>query len=330
MDARDERELQDDGRAFDSERTTVLDMSAALSGYEDGASDEASEPSSSRPSRAAGGSGGIRRWCLAHQGVTFALIMVIVIVAAIIGFAIALNRIFETADAQARGDADVTSASTTVIDSSLTRLEMRIIALSDTDFPSVSVDFALARDDGDDLPALDADDFTLTERDADGAEEAVTIDRVTFDEQTGTGAITYTAPEDALGSERTLSVALSEESGYRGSASCTYTAPSSASTNAVSTNETEYILPDSATHLYSTSELAGYTADELFIARNEIFARHGRMFGNSYLQEYFESCSWYEPLYEAEEFDAMESPLNDIEVANVNTILSVERSLSGS
>ena len=87
----------------------------------------------------------------------------------------------------------------------------------------------------------------------------------------------------------------------------------------------EWMLPDSDTYRYTAAELSGYSKDDLFIARNEIFARHGRMFGDSYLQRYFEGKSWYEPRYSAEEFDSMRTPLNEIEIANVNTILSVER-----
>ena len=83
-------------------------------------------------------------------------------------------------------------------------------------------------------------------------------------------------------------------------------------------------MPDSDTHRYTASELSDLTSDELFIARNEIFARHGRMFGDSYLQQHFESTSWYEPRYTAEEFDSMKTPLNDTEIANVNTILQLE------
>lgn len=39
-----------------------------------------------------------------------------------------------------------------------------------------------------------------------------------------------------------------------------------------------------------------YTIEELFIARNELFARHGYVFKNSpKLQSYFENKSWYVP-----------------------------------
>lgn len=64
---------------------------------------------------------------------------------------------------------------------------------------------------------------------------------------------------------------------------------------------------------------------DLYYARNEIFARHGRMFNNSDLQSYFNSKSWYDPIYSPAEFEAMKSPLNDVETANVKLMLDVEQ-----
>ena len=84
-----------------------------------------------------------------------------------------------------------------------------------------------------------------------------------------------------------------------------------------------FILPDSDTHLYSTSELEGLSNWELPIARNEIYARHGRTFQNEDLQGYFEAQDWYTPLYDPEEFDD-EVELSSTEVANAETIRALE------
>jgi ribosomal protein L32 len=89
----------------------------------------------------------------------------------------------------------------------------------------------------------------------------------------------------------------------------------------------EYILPESDTRLYSADELAGLTADELFKARNEIYARHGRIFSNTYLQTYFESKSWYTPVYSPSQFSVVEGLLNEYEVANINKIATREQAL---
>lgn len=88
-----------------------------------------------------------------------------------------------------------------------------------------------------------------------------------------------------------------------------------------------YVLPDSATHTYSASELSHLSDWELYLARNEIYARHGREFRNDDLQRYFDSQSWYTPLYSPDDFDARSSSiLNSVEQANAATILSVEQS----
>lgn len=88
-----------------------------------------------------------------------------------------------------------------------------------------------------------------------------------------------------------------------------------------------YVLPNSASHSYSTSELSHLTDWELYLARNEIYARHGRRFNNDDLQRYFNAQSWYTPLYSPEDFDARSgSILNRVEQENASTILSLEQS----
>ena len=55
-----------------------------------------------------------------------------------------------------------------------------------------------------------------------------------------------------------------------------------------------YILPDSDSRKLKKSDLAGMTAQQLSYAKNEIYARHGRVFKSSELQEYFNEKDWYE------------------------------------
>ncbi|MCB7059824.1 YARHG domain-containing protein, partial [Eggerthella lenta] len=66
----------------------------------------------------------------------------------------------------------------------------------------------------------------------------------------------------------------------------------------------DYILPHGAEHAYTAGELAGLTAEELRIARNEIYARHGRWFKSEDLNRYFRKKSWYEPSVEPDAFDS--------------------------
>ena len=58
-------------------------------------------------------------------------------------------------------------------------------------------------------------------------------------------------------------------------------------------SDQDYILPDSSSRILSDSEVSGLSKEELRLARNEIFARHGRKFDDAQLQSYFESKSWY-------------------------------------
>lgn len=84
----------------------------------------------------------------------------------------------------------------------------------------------------------------------------------------------------------------------------------------------ESILPYSSERLLSEEDLAGLTKEELRIARNEIYARHGRKFTSDDLRQYFESCSWYNGTIEASAFN--DNVLSDIEKKNVAIIESRE------
>ncbi len=88
---------------------------------------------------------------------------------------------------------------------------------------------------------------------------------------------------------------------------------------------TEYLLPNSASVYLSEQELSGFTQEQLELARNEIYARHGRKFTTERIRDYFLSKSWYQELYEPEEFDSMtDSFFNEFEKANIDTIWNYE------
>ncbi|SDB45175.1 YARHG domain-containing protein [Butyrivibrio sp. INlla16] len=87
----------------------------------------------------------------------------------------------------------------------------------------------------------------------------------------------------------------------------------------------DYILPESSTRLYTESELMGFTAEELRIARNEIYARYGRRFQDPELQSYFDSKAWYVGRFDPDEFDKFGNDmLSDIEKKNTDIIKKVE------
>ena len=92
-------------------------------------------------------------------------------------------------------------------------------------------------------------------------------------------------------------------------------------------DEDEYIFPDSDTTYLTKSDLKGMSADELNYAKNELYARHGRIFNREDLQEYFEDCSWYEGVYTADEWDSYGDSyfFNDVEMANRNLLVKTEK-----
>lgn len=87
----------------------------------------------------------------------------------------------------------------------------------------------------------------------------------------------------------------------------------------------EYILPNSDSVEIAEEQLSDLGKEQLRIARNEIFARHGRRFDSTELQQYFEAKSWYVPRYTAEEFEKIQyDVLSDIERRNIKLIAEME------
>lgn len=84
----------------------------------------------------------------------------------------------------------------------------------------------------------------------------------------------------------------------------------------------EYYFPMSDKKQIGEELLWNIDNNSLWIARNEIYARRGRKFDNNYLQNYFESCSWYEGTVEAADFK--EDSLTEIEKLNLELINTEE------
>ena len=83
-----------------------------------------------------------------------------------------------------------------------------------------------------------------------------------------------------------------------------------------------YMIPGSDTRYLDRFELSGLSSAELRIARNEIYARHGRKFNDASLQSYFNGKAWYTPLIDPDYFN--EDSLSSIERANIKLIQDVE------
>ena len=97
-----------------------------------------------------------------------------------------------------------------------------------------------------------------------------------------------------------------------------------AESNVVYAAENEYILPDSDSRAYTYDELSSLSNDELRLAINEIYARHGRIFDAADLQNYFNSKSWYNGTVSADDFS--ESVFNTYEKSNVDLLSSIRDS----
>lgn len=89
--------------------------------------------------------------------------------------------------------------------------------------------------------------------------------------------------------------------------------------------EAQYILPHSSDEYLSDGDVEILSEEECRIARNEIYARHGRKFDDRQLQDYFDTCSWYVGTISPEDFS--ENLLNEVEKANLQMIADYEEEM---
>lgn len=87
----------------------------------------------------------------------------------------------------------------------------------------------------------------------------------------------------------------------------------------------EFVFPNSSNDYIDYDECESLNELECKIARNEIYARHGRKFTDESLQGYFDACTWYEGTVEAGDFS--ESILNEYELKNLKTITDYEKQM---
>lgn len=99
---------------------------------------------------------------------------------------------------------------------------------------------------------------------------------------------------------------------------------SSESSSQPESSQDFYILPESSQRALTYQDIAGLTPRELMLARNEIFARHGRIFNDPDIRTYFESQSWYHGVIEPESFT--EDLLSQVEKENIAFIQQYENS----
>lgn len=85
-----------------------------------------------------------------------------------------------------------------------------------------------------------------------------------------------------------------------------------------------YVIPDSSRRILTRDELERMGLQQLYLARNEIVARHGYYFKTPMLLDYFKSRAWYESEEGHTEYD-----LSTVEAKNVTLIRKVEEEKGG-
>lgn len=89
----------------------------------------------------------------------------------------------------------------------------------------------------------------------------------------------------------------------------------------------DYLLPDSDSRYLTDEDLARLTHEQLCFARNEIYARHGRIFVVPEVAAYFAGKNWYHGTIQPANFNT--EVLNEYEKANIQTISAYEKAHFG-
>lgn len=100
-------------------------------------------------------------------------------------------------------------------------------------------------------------------------------------------------------------------------------AQSSSNTN--TNNNDGFIFPNSDSSYLSNAQVSALSDNDLQLAINEIYARRGRIFKDASLNAYFNSQSWYEGKYTAEEFEK-NVKFNTYEQKNLQLLINERRS----
>lgn len=108
---------------------------------------------------------------------------------------------------------------------------------------------------------------------------------------------------------------------------CEWLAGSMTSTDAnLCYDGNQYVLLTSSMMPVEEYQIMNLSNNSLWIARNEIYARHGKLFQNGYLDSYFRSCSWYQPI--EGKTDVPDSELSQIEKDNIQKIIEAENAFA--
>lgn len=226
----------------------------------------------------------------------------------------------------------------------LSELSVQVTGSDVSSCPSIVVTISVVDGAGDPATGLAASDFSISEKGGDGSSATATI-RDLVSNGGGVYQLVFQSGIPAGSTApRSVTIAAAGADHTWDAVGFTYNPPAQKDDSAQSSDATQtkvvviqpvvehldaadYILPNSDKVYYSRSDFAGLSDWELYVARNEIYARYGREFKNDDLARYFARKSWYVPRYTPEEFDSMASPLNAYEKHNVDELLSYEKSI---
>ncbi|SET45543.1 Mg-chelatase subunit ChlD [[Clostridium] aminophilum] len=157
-------------------------------------------------------------------------------------------------------------------------------------------------------------------------------DRI-YTEQQNDYVFTYQAPDESdTAAVRKISLTAKDDSGYIGTVTREYAPVTQTAIDRNFGIDKDQIIPDSSSRAITAADLNGLSLAELRIARNEIFARHGRMFKDILLNQWFLSKSWYlqiDTKYSPADYERLNpSPLSKLESANCNQIIAREKQIT--
>ena len=89
-----------------------------------------------------------------------------------------------------------------------------------------------------------------------------------------------------------------------------------------SADTSEFIIPNSDSRYLTENDIADLSAEQIQLAINEIYARHGRAFHSEKNLRYFSNCSWYNP-DESKSDEEIEKEFNSIENSNLNLLVQI-------
>ncbi len=275
----------------------------------------------------------------------WALIAIAALAAALLvgGGVLIFNKMSEDSAAQQQAQADAAAQQQAAADAEAAkRLTVTVSGSDTTAFPTVSASIKVVDANGNGATGLVSTDIKLTEKRPDGSTADATVSGLVSN---GGGAyqLSFTAQDSGDDAEgRSVSIACASADYSWDEVGFSYTAPakkkpeSSQSSDSPQPTTTQvlvvttdssadYMMPSSDSAYYSADDIKDLSDWELYLARNEIYARHGRGFDNADLQRYFYSKSWYRRTCDPDKFD--ESVLNKYEKANAATILAREKAI---